>query len=110
MANISVRGSVYKPATKESSKGKFSTFNLCEGVKQKDGTYQNFYYQVTNFHSEGAPAEKSRVEVKGWLKLRKYTKDGVEHTSLDIVADDVTSTDQPKASSAASDEKDPWDQ
>lgn len=85
MATISVRGFVSKPEVVEGPKGKFSKFTLSEGVKKKDGKYENFFYNVTNFKSSEAPEDGARASVEnGWLKLRYYETGGVKKTSLDI--------------------------
>jgi hypothetical protein len=109
MADISVRGFVSKPATKEGAKGKFATFTLSEGVKQKDGSYKNFFYNITNFHSETPPEDGARVEVKGWLKLREWGD--AKKLSLDVAADEVAELAPPKEGRKASPaaEADPWD-
>lgn len=103
MADISVRGFVSKPATKNSSKGEFATFTLSEGVKNKEGKYDRFFYNVTNFHAAEAPPDGSRVVVKGWLKLRKYN----ERTYMDVIAEDITVEAEPGNLSNSSG-SDPW--
>ncbi len=113
MADITVKGFVNKGATKEGSKGKFAVFTLTEGIKQKDGSYQNFFYNVTDFTSELPPEDGSRVEIKGWLKPRYYGEQ--KKLSLDIQVSgqsgEVTLVAPPKAQAAGNEaggEPDPW--
>lgn len=101
MADIKVRGFVNKPASRDGSKGKFATFDLAEGVKQKDGTYKSTYYRVTNFHSETPPEDGSRVEVSGWFKANKVERDGKTFMNLDIVAESLTELEGAKTSAPA---------
>lgn len=103
MADISVRGFVSKPNTRDGSKGSFSTFTLSEGVKNKEGKYDRFFYNVSNFHSADPPPDGSRVVVKGWLKLRKHN----ERTYMDVIAEDITVEQEPGNLSSTS--PDPWE-
>lgn len=84
MAEITVRGYVNKPATKESSNGKFATFSLAERQRQKDGTFKKVYYDAVDFNNP-APAESSFVKVTGWFSVKEYTKnDGTTGYGLSI--------------------------
>lgn len=107
MADISVRGFVSKPNTRNGSKGEFATFTLSEGVKNKEGSYDRFFYNVTNFHSPTPPEDGSRVTVKGWLKLRKHN----DRTYMDVVAEDITveAGPRPASTNASDNSSDPWD-
>lgn len=95
MSDIKVRGFVNKGATKESAKGKFAVFTLAEGQKQKDGTYVKAYFNVSDFKNEEAPADGSRVEVAGYMKVRKYGLEG-RGQSLDIVAESIEILSPPR--------------
>lgn len=115
MADISVRGFVSRPATKKGQNGDFSTFTLAEGVKGKDGKYINFFYNVTNYKSASPPEDGSRVQIKGWQKLRYFEKGGVKQVSLDVQAEEIEVLDPPRnkpdsgGPGTDSGEKDPWD-
>ena len=114
MSDISVRGFVQKPAVKNGSKGDFSVFTLSEGQKQKDGSYLNVFFNVTAFNEATPPEDGSRVQVSGYLKMRKYTKDGQERQSLDIVASKIEVISPPKekaepAGDAVTAGEDPFD-
>ncbi len=125
MATIEARGYVSRPEVKVTKGGKTCVrFGL--GVKQKEKawgdkpesvTWANF--AVTDFKGTTAPAEKAFVTVKGYLKVRKYTKDGTERTALEVNATEVevseafgnqngplpeTTTKAPKPAA-----KEPWD-
>lgn len=117
MSDISVRGYVNKPATKNGSKGAFSTFTLSEKQKNKPGeeATKNFF-NVTNFESVSPPEESAYVEVTGWLKFRKYvSKEGQERVSYDVVAKSVAPYSggpgvAPTGETAGSEpKKDPWE-
>ncbi len=120
MATIEARGYANRSETKTSKGGKvYSTFSL--GVKQKEKAFGDkpesvtwMNLQVTDFSGQQPPEEKAFVTVKGYLKERKYTKDGQQRTSLEVVATEVVvsppldggSSHKPAGSS---DEKDPWE-
>lgn len=109
MADITVKGFVSKSSVKEFNGNKFAAFTLAEGVKQKDGKYKNFYYNVTA-NGETAPEDGSRVEVQGWLKLREYGEN--KRLSLDIKATEVCelAAAAPKPTGEAGEPAgDPWE-
>lgn len=115
MAQIEVKGFVSKPEVKEGKNGKFSTFTLAYGIKnKKTGKWDNFFFNVTNFHSDTAPEDGSRVEVKGWFKPRYFEKNGVKQLSLDILADDVTDLSGPVSEAPVTEAptaaKEPWEE
>ncbi len=84
MAEITVRGYVNKPSTKESSKGSFAVFTLAEQQKQKDGTKKKVYYDCIDFNNP-APAESSFVTLSGWFTVKEYTKkDGSTGQGLSV--------------------------
>ena len=114
MSDITVRGYVNQPSTKDGSKGKFSVFTLAEQQKNRDGTKTKNYFSVTNFDSPTPPEESAYVEVKGYLKFRKF---GEGKVSYDIVAKEVEAVGGSDNSPApaggkggkAVPEKDPWE-
>lgn len=115
MSEITVRGYVNKPNTKSGTKGQFSVFTLAEKQKNRgDEPPTKNYFNVTNFNAPEPPEESAYVEVKGYLKFRKYNKDGVERVSFDVVANEVTAVGSDggarRAAPAAPAEKEPWDE
>lgn len=96
---ISARGYCNRPETKISNSGKqYSKFTL--GVKQKKAAYgdkpeqvtwANFF--VTDMGNQTPPQDKSFVEVKGYLTVREYEKDGQKRVSLEVYATQVVSAD-----------------
>lgn len=100
MANIEVKGYVNKPETKVSSRGEFAKFTLAERQKQQDGTYTKVYYEVVDFSTPTPPEDGSYATVHGFVKFRKYTKDGVERESKDVVARSIEIA-PPRAGAAA---------
>jgi hypothetical protein len=117
MADITVKGYVNKPATKEGSKGKFSTYTLSEKVKdpKAEKGFRRVYYNVTDFKTETPPEEGSYVTIKGWLKPREFEQNGVKRLTNDIVAQEVDvappreGNAAPAETGPAGDGKDPWD-
>ena len=112
MAEITVKGYVNKPGTRESAKGTFATFTLAERQKQKDGTFEKVYYDCIDFKNE-APPESSFVTVKGWLNQKRFQrKDGTEGIGHSINVQDLDIAPPregaPKAAPAAAPE-DPFD-
>lgn len=116
MAEITVRGFSTKGEQRESSKGLYSRFSLSEGQKQQDGTYKKVWYNVTNFKSKDFPADGSKVEVKGILKM-KVVQDGAK-TYYDILAAEngISVLEPPKefvqkepGVDGAPKDKDPWE-
>ncbi len=89
MAEITVKGYVNKPATKESAKGGFSTFTLAERQKRKDGSFEKVYYDVVDFKNATPPPESSFVTVKGWLSIAKVEKNGRQYTNIGINAQEL---------------------
>ena len=89
MAEITVKGYVNKPASKESAKGGFSTFTLAERQKRKDGTFEKVYYDVIDFNHKEPPAESSFVTVKGWLSIARVEKNGRSFTNIGINAQEL---------------------
>lgn len=117
MADINVRGYVNKFAVKEGKNGKFRTFTLSEGVKNKEtGKYDNFFYNVTDFTSAEEIENGSRVSItNGWLKLRYYTNQaGAKLVNMDINVTDKAKleVDGPpsKSSSPDPEAKAPWEE
>ncbi len=102
MAEISVKGYVNNPKSRESAKGGFSSFTLAERQKQKDGTFTKVYYDVVDFNSPEPPPESSFATISGWLSVRKYQKkDGGEGTGLNINAQKIEVAPPRDGSSAA---------
>lgn len=76
MAEITVKGYVNKPATKESVKGPFATFTLAEQQKGRNGEKKKVYYDCVDFNNP-APPESSFVTLTGWLSEKDFQrKDG----------------------------------
>jgi len=117
MSDISVRGYVNRPQARTGSKGGFSTFTLSEKQKNKPGEEptRNFF-NVTDFENGEPPEDGAFVTVTGYLKFRKYTHNGQERVSYDVVAKSVVPYEgggngpSSKAASEPSDAKDPWDE
>lgn len=110
MALITLKGYVNQPATKEGSKGQFSTFSIGEKNKTKDGTVRRTFYNITNFHTPTPPEESSFVTVTGRLTVREYNgKDGSPKQSLDVYADSVEVAPPRDAAAPAAAAADPWD-
>ncbi len=106
MAEITVRGFVNKPQTKEGGGKSFSTYTLAEGQKQKDGSYKKVYYDAVDFNNP-LPDESSVVEVTGWFSVNEYkSKDGTTKQGLRINVQ-KSSVHKP-APSASADAKDPF--
>lgn len=112
MAEITLKGYVNKPSTKESSKGPFAVFTLAEAQKQKDGTKKKVFYDCIDFNN-AAPPESSFVTVNGWLTVKEYTKkDGTTGQGLSINVQKLEISpprDSQSGSAVAAPPQDPFD-
>lgn len=114
MSEITVRGYVNQPKTRESSKGQFATFTLAEQQKQKDGTKKKVYFDCVDFQNT-APAESAFVTVTGWFTVKEYTKkDGTTGQGLSInvqkleVAPPLDGGETNRSAASATAAEDPW--
>lgn len=123
MADITVKGYCNKPATKEGTKGQFSTFTLSERIKdpKAEKGFRRAFYNVTDFNNAEPPADGAFVTVQGWLKPREYEVNGVKKLANDIVCQKLEVAPPRDGGAAAAggaagdaagapaDQKDPWD-
>lgn len=116
---LTARGFVNKPKTREYSGGTFSTYTLSVGQRKKEkGEWVKknpAFFNVTDFTNSSPPEEGSLVTVTGYLDVREYDKNGVKRISLDLKATNVELASYPKAKPSPAeaptkpDVSQPWD-